>query len=330
QRAAIKEEYENDFKKHLGEMDKDYEELKNFSLDSGRLFREMSTGRKLMVGIGLALSTLDQNAMSNTLNVIDKAIERDINAQKADYETKRAGIRDKQNKYKMLREKYGDDLTAHHTLSALYRQKISDELTSKLSLVKGQKQKANLQMAIADQKMKINKHLSELAKAKQTGSSKSLAANMNGPLARVLEGLHPTVQKMAIKEMSKYDESRLGLIELKNFFKPYEDGLDPLKWIQTLPGITKITDAGEEERLAGARVFRFIKMIAQEKVTDADYERFKVFAPSANDTKSQIKLKLEGIKSALRPMLDSSYPILRSHAGLRHPIFDEEEPNVKK
>lgn len=115
-----------------GEIDKAVTELSSTKVDPDRFFNQRGTGDRILAAISVALGTYG-SAMTGADNVafkmIQNAIDRDVDAQKTDIVTKRAGLQEKRNMLHDMEGRLGGDRdAAEKTLKAAAYQRIGDSL----------------------------------------------------------------------------------------------------------------------------------------------------------------------------------------------------------
>ncbi len=123
-------------------------------IDPNRLYNNTSTGNKVLAGLGMLLSGMGSGLSGQpnmAASVIEKAIERDIDAQKNDQSTNL-------NLYKMNRERTNSDLEANLNAQNQLYTGVKYSLQQAASKYKGPQALAAAQMANAqiDQKLAMN------------------------------------------------------------------------------------------------------------------------------------------------------------------------------
>lgn len=104
-------------------------EVDGMEVDSDRFWKNASTGKKIMTGIGLALSAFGgPEAVARTNQIIQKSIDNDIEEQKAAYGMKKEGLKDMSNVYARMMDKYGDKEKAELATRALYNEKTQSKI----------------------------------------------------------------------------------------------------------------------------------------------------------------------------------------------------------
>jgi hypothetical protein len=150
-------------------------DLASSKVDPSKLFQEKSTATKLGLGIAVALGAIGQTlARGNSnyaLDVIDKAIDTDIAAQKANIGIKGEAVRAKENAFSMLRTKLGDERMAELALKDAAIEKVKGDFMARISATKSDQIKAAGQKMIAD----LSQKQAEL-RASATGVATTMTA----------------------------------------------------------------------------------------------------------------------------------------------------------
>lgn len=123
-------------------------------IDSGRYWRNASTGDKILAGIGLlagAWSTMqDPNAKNYGLEYINNVIERDIREQEANLRTAEKTADMQQTLYQMLRSQGLDRESAAAKMREMAYQSLNTKLTGMAADSKNESAKAALSMQAAN------------------------------------------------------------------------------------------------------------------------------------------------------------------------------------
>lgn len=99
----------------------DVEALSAMKIDRNRLYKNMSTPRKLLAGASLFLGGFlePQTGKNAALEIINRAIDQDLQTQMADRDNAREVIGQKTSLYGLMRQRYGDDIAAMHATRAV-------------------------------------------------------------------------------------------------------------------------------------------------------------------------------------------------------------------
>lgn len=108
-KADLQNEKIKEIEKKYTEYQNDVEAIKNTKISADNFWANKSTGSKVLAGIGLFLGAMPNSTGQNTaVGVIDKAIERDMEAQKANLDKMIKGLDFKRNEITDLYAKYQD------------------------------------------------------------------------------------------------------------------------------------------------------------------------------------------------------------------------------
>lgn len=155
--AAAQQQHIAGIQKAIEDYDR---EASNVSGD--RWWQNQSTGSKIGGLVAIALSGLGQvfaakagrDQRNGALDMINLAVERDIDAQKTALAAKERGIRVKESAYSMARQAGADDLTATEAARAAAYGKVAREFEIKSTALGTQEAAARAQAAIAELRQK--------------------------------------------------------------------------------------------------------------------------------------------------------------------------------
>src|SRR5690606_25487045 len=99
-------------------------EYENATIDRGRLWKNMSTGRRILAAIGLGLSALGQarsrqGGPNPALQIILKAIEDDVADQRAAIAKKGAAVEQQRGLYKEFLGRLGNEQASYDMALAM-------------------------------------------------------------------------------------------------------------------------------------------------------------------------------------------------------------------
>tara|TARA_R110002020_G_scaffold35713_3_gene107577 strand:- start:17 stop:1609 length:1593 start_codon:yes stop_codon:yes gene_type:complete len=169
-------------------------ELKNYSIDPKRAFK--STGSQVMAAFAMAIGAfaegLSGGKVPNTaLIIIDNAIKRDVEAQKAEMGKYTDVLKNKNNVYARMLQKFGNEeaaMKASITLGLSAAESSIDELVAKYGPDSKQAQvAAGFKARLAGDKAKLMLDLAKtnariLGKGKNTGQAAQLFKNALGEI----------------------------------------------------------------------------------------------------------------------------------------------------
>ena len=290
------------FNNLMQDLDNTYKEFSTEKLDSNRLFSNMGTGRRILVGIGLFLSAFNNKAMTNSLNLIEKAINRDIAEQKYNINRKRYAAADKKNQLDLLMKKYDNDIIASNSLALLQKKKVIDTIDA--------------QIRRSNSKTEIGKL--ELLKAEMLQSMKKNAGKISDLQLRLedtrvkMENADPIKQQILLKtSLVKSDPIRGKALDDVTKFRQEEGALKQIDQVfddflrKDKEGVSAFMSAmpttkDKAQRVtAFARFFGPIKVYIDEAVTKGELEIFDSFIPKVTDGEDALKFKRDAFKQAL-------------------------------
>jgi len=148
------------------EVSEDYFNSKE--IDQDRYWDNMSTGRKIMAGIGLALASLNPQSMQTALASINRNIDRDIQAQKLEIMKKKEKVAEAKGLVGEFYKKFKDLDQAENAakMSALEKAKLkmqSIQLNTQNELVKKKAETAisQIEMQLLQEKQKFDQKVKE-------------------------------------------------------------------------------------------------------------------------------------------------------------------------
>lgn len=128
------------------------EKFSSGSVDPNRFFNNLSTGDKIVGALAIAIGGIaggmNGTGKNSAMDIIDNAINRDIEAQKTDLEKKQVYAGMKKNEYNDLVEKLGNETRATEMLRAQALSASKAKLESIMTGLKSQEQIANAQQAV--------------------------------------------------------------------------------------------------------------------------------------------------------------------------------------
>jgi hypothetical protein len=145
----IQKERDDVRKKFDADYDAASADLKNTTIDNDRLWKNKTTASKIMTGIGLALSAFGgPEAVARTNQIIQGAIDRDIEEQKANYGIKKEGVQNMQNVYSLMMDKFGDKEKAELATRAFYNDQLQNKIQQIASRTNSTAAKENAKLQI--------------------------------------------------------------------------------------------------------------------------------------------------------------------------------------
>lgn len=155
-------------------------EIASTKIDPKRLWHEASTGQKVAGIIGIALGGLliPTTGHNPALEMIDRALARDIQAQQANLENKRFAYGEAKGLYAMMRQSYSDRAAAVQATMAASQAQVAAQLTAKLEGVTNERTKANGLKTISDLQFKAAENMREANKRQYDADGRAFDQDM--------------------------------------------------------------------------------------------------------------------------------------------------------
>lgn len=87
-------------------------EIETFKIDPNKMWANMSTGNKVLAGLSIFLGGFDPSGQNKALGIIQNSIDRDVDAQKAQYAKLRDKKQDLNSLYGRMMDKFKDEKIA--------------------------------------------------------------------------------------------------------------------------------------------------------------------------------------------------------------------------
>lgn len=138
---------------HIGKLQDEYGKL---SIDNDRFWATRSTGQKVMAGIGILLGGLG-GGENQALKIIDNAISRDIESQKANVGIKGQAISQEKGLLSELRLRLGDQRSAEDAARSIYANNVQLKLKAIAAKYQSPEIAAKVDMAVQQlEQVKVN------------------------------------------------------------------------------------------------------------------------------------------------------------------------------
>lgn len=317
----------------MKDLDNQYKEYGKEKIDNNRLFNNMSTGRRVLVGIGLFMSAFSNEAMKNSLNLIENAINRDINAQKDEIKRGRFGITGKQNQLKLLSAKYNDDITAANALSLLQKRKVIDTIDAQLRRAETDADRGKLKLLKSKllQSMKPNiQKMSEIQLRQIDTANKMQYADPIEQMILAKTSLLPKDKSRddALGELSEFRDEENALRQVDSVYSSFMNKDTSSALLARIP----FTKSKAQQLAAFARMFGPIKSLINEAVTTGELKVFYPLIPRHDDREEVLRQKMYDFKQALinrfKPKTKLNL-LLPPSMKRRHRFIKEKEAMVK-
>lgn len=146
--AAQEQKMQADYQAVRGEAQRKYDSLtrqySDAKIDPGQYWASRGTGEKMLAAIGLALGSFSPDGINRSVGIINQAIDRDIDVQKANI-SKMGQAADQQGKLLgIMRQNFGDDSAALAATRATMLQQAQDQIKILETRAKDPQQRAQL------------------------------------------------------------------------------------------------------------------------------------------------------------------------------------------
>lgn len=291
---------------------------KTSAIDPNRFTANLSTGQKIVAAIGIALSG------KGGLDILQSAINRDIEAQKANQQNKADAIKGQQTMYSLMLQRFGDERAA----DAATRMGLLQDAEMKLKALgvkaQGIQMQQNAQNALAQIDLEKKKLAVTFATAVQ--NSKNFQTD-DKVYNDILNKVPQHLQSDAMKEYNTYKQTQSDLNQVKAIFKEMNSismtdraaGKIPFKSDKMQPLISKMTP--------------LIKNVLKEALNEADVKRLlDPFVRQGLDTDKDMQTKErqfdEMISSRIAGQTQIIAPYLRAAGvgGFGARKYDEQAP----
>lgn len=137
----------------MADIENTKKELSNFKFEDPSIWKNKSTGQKILFGIGAFLGSLTPQGAQNISKMINDELDRDLVLQKQEYAKLGDKVQGKQNLYKLYHDKYKDDQIASIAaknsrldMVKLHLEKLAANTNSKAVLGKTQEAIGRIEM----------------------------------------------------------------------------------------------------------------------------------------------------------------------------------------
>jgi hypothetical protein len=166
QEAQREQERQNEVNGQMAKLNQMSDELKTAKIDPHHFWADKGTGSKIMAAVAIGLGAIG-GAMTGkgdnpALEIINKAIDRDIDAQRANLSQKNANYQTQAGLYSMMRQKFSDDRAASLAARTLYLQQAELNVKEIATRYQGQETAANSQAVLAGLKAAHDQSLMQL------------------------------------------------------------------------------------------------------------------------------------------------------------------------
>lgn len=198
---ARQAQYEADQAKRQREVEELSADVAATKIDPGNYFSQQPAWAKVLSLLSVAVGGFAQGytrgQLRNTaLDMMNDAIARDIDAQKANLASKRASVAEKQSLYAQARQKFGDDQSAYLFADARMSEAAANAARRFAAEARGAEQKERATMIAqtfeakaSENNAKISQMFAEQRERQQAAAAQAAAAAARGPSLKDLESL---------------------------------------------------------------------------------------------------------------------------------------------
>lgn len=239
-------EFDSTFKSRMSDMDNISKQLasQDFTtakVESNRLWNEMGTGQKILAGLSIALGgyggALTGKGDNRALDIINKAIDRDIEAQKFNIQQEMQG---KQMKSQNLR----DQMSSQGTILSSLRQKYGDDL---------QAESAMRQLAIQQTQLKLQQIASRTESKTVLENAKVLNAQLEREKQVYAQQLRSQVAQQALlRSLGTGAVDQISPVQLANAPKEVREAVERQQQM-TVPGLGLALDPEAAKKARGIK-----------------------------------------------------------------------------
>jgi hypothetical protein len=286
------------------------EEIKNGKIQPNRIWNNLDTAGKIGMGISMILGGVG-SALTKGPNMavdqLNRMIEADTEAQKAELASKRASFDTKNSLYSRMLARYGNEDAATAAANIQKTEAIKYQIIQESSKYKNAELEAIKLKTLGE----LNeKQATDYGKLRETigNSAESMAQDsiLKG-IARLPKELHKTLQD----EYKTYKG-------VKEQVKRVDTVFDEIAKIQTVASrLGSPVQSTSIIKTHMAEVFPIVKAIMGEKMSEGDVENFlKPMTPGVTDSKETIDIKRQKLQNALNAGLAQNAGLLRGYGLL--------------
>ena len=196
---ARQAQYEADQAKRQREVEELSADVAATKIDPGNYFSQQPAWAKVLSLLSVAVGGFAQGytrgQLRNTaLDMMNDAIARDIDAQKANLASKRASVAEKQSLYAQARQKFGDDQSAYLFADARMSDAVANAARRFAAEARGAEQKERATMIAqtfeakaSENNAKISQMFAEQRERQQAAAAQAAAAAARGPSLKDLK-----------------------------------------------------------------------------------------------------------------------------------------------
>lgn len=173
----------DELKQRKADVDSAVTKLSTMKVDPGQWWKNAGTGSKIGMAIALAMGAVGQ-AMQRSqnnivLDVIDKAIDTDLMAQRAAIDTQKSVVQEKTGAFQLARQLAGDEASAFLIAKEASIQRVKSQFIEKIAAARTDAEKAAGAQAVAYLDQQSAKLRADLMTISNTSNSGGVRAVVN-------------------------------------------------------------------------------------------------------------------------------------------------------
>lgn len=323
---AARQRSQNLLDERLKEIDAAQAQYSNAAIDSGKLWADMGTGNRILAAISLGLGALGaaKDGNNSAADIINKAIDRDIEVQKANINKQGQALTAQRGAYADLVAKIGDEETARLAMHNLGIDAAVKQLDAVLASnadqqvkLNAQRQKDTLLMEQANNKAKA------LARTKSsvedTVTTEAAMKMPEVPLASETERKTVADLDLTIKNLDKMEKN------MQEYYDEFQKGPNfAEKWLNDkakLMGWDSV-DISRLQRMENEMLTVKIKQLSGVAAGEKEVERIRDLLPLLTQNPAAF---MDGIRQIRRDTIMEAKDRrqqMKNYRGLPEPVVD--------
>lgn len=316
ERKVIEQQRSNQLQDQALKMESAIDDFKKASVvDPNRFWSDKSTGDKIMASVAIFLGGLG-GGPNQALQVIDNAIQRDIESQKQNAIAKKGAVDLQNNIWQNMMDQFNDE-TAAFTASRLAALNIAEMQIKKAEAgTASQRAKANAQMALGQLGLKKTELQQQLLNQVRN-SPQMLQSDAE---TKAILSLPENFQKEAFKEKGRLQAISSQMNQLDKIYGNLIKATTLKERVKSPIQTSSFIEKAE------ADLFPIIKEIVGERMSDADAKiLIKSQLPKLTDNEETVNRKLRDLQDALKAVIPGELPILTGFG-----IYKQQKPMTFK
>jgi len=275
------------------------EDYSSTKIEPGRLWANASTGDKIVAGIGLFLGAFGSGG-NKAVEVIDRAIQTDIDAQKANLQAKGESIRMQRGVFADMVTRFGDERQAEEASRNIYYKIAESKLRSMAAkfsgpdaLAKAERAIGELQTRSAESQANLHMKAEELQLQRESLRRKSTPSGLQpvDPTDQLISQIgDPKERERAYAEANKFRDAQ----GLKSALDKTFGVVKGKKAFYNLP------NGGDQAAVNAFNtdMFPAVKRVLGEAIQKSDAElTLNSFQLARSDTPAAVEEKMKGLRS---------------------------------